>query len=332
MSESIVITELEYNKGREVFKKLRPGYVVVTSDDAEQCLADTITRVDAKAVIVGSNTYKKQLYEALSPDGIIARFGVGTDGIDFEYTSQCKLTVANTPNVTDDSVAELSMWLIGDLARMLNYMDKQMKANIFSGETGKEIRGKHLGIIGFGNIGKKVARIASFGFNMQVHGFGQSTIKQIEERYKLPIDEFNHLFGLKSYTNDIEEILPKCDFVSCHLPLTADTRKFFDRRLFSKFKENAYFVNTSRGAIVDEEALNEFLGPNQIKGAALDVYNKEPYSPEKGHKDLRLWNRVVLTPHIASDTTEANLRMARTALDNIYSFFDGKYDEIKWVQ
>ena len=332
MNKFIVITESEYNKGREAFKKLRPGYVVVTSGDAEQCLADTITRVDAKAVIVGSNTYKKQLYEALSPDGIIARFGVGTDGIDFEYTSQCKLTVANTPNVTDDSVAELSMWLIGDLARMLNYMDKQMRANIFSGETGKEIRGKHLGIIGFGNIGKKVARIASFGFNMQVHGFGQSTIKQIEERYKLPIDEFNHLFGLKSYTNDIEEILPKCDFVSCHLPLTADTRKFFDRRLFSKFKKNAYFVNTSRGAIVDEEALNEFLGPNQIKGAALDVYNKEPYSPEKGHKDLRLWNRVVLTPHIASDTTEANLRMARTALDNIYCFFDGKYDEIKWVQ
>ena len=78
--------------------------------------------------------------------------------------------------------------------------------------------------------------------------------------------------------------------------------------------------------------MNEFLGPDQIKGAALDVYNKEPYSPEKGHKDLRLWNRVVLTPHIASDTTEADLRMARTALDNIYSFFDGKYDEIKWVQ
>jgi lactate dehydrogenase-like 2-hydroxyacid dehydrogenase len=167
---------------------------------------------------------------------------------------------------------------------------------------------------------------------MQVHGFGQSTIKQIEERYKLPIDEFNNLFGLKSYTNNIEEILPKCDFVSCHLPLTKSTQKFFDRRLFSKFKQNAYFVNTSRGAIVDEEALNEFLGPKKIKGAALDVYNKEPYSPEKGHKDLRLWNRVVLTPHIASDTTEANLRMASTALNNIYCFFDKEYDEIKRVQ
>ena len=332
MSKSIVVTETEYKKGQEAFENLRPGYVVITSDDAEQCLADTITRAGAKAVIVGANTYKKQLYEALSPDGIIARFGVGTDGINFECISQYNLTVANTPNVMDDSVAELSMWLIGDLARMLNYMDKQMKANIFSGETGKEIRGKHLGIIGFGNIGKKVARIASFGFNMQVHGFGQSTIKQIEERYKLPINEFNELFGLKSYTNNIEEILPKCDFVSCHLPLTKSTRKFFDRRLFSKFKQNAYFVNTSRGAIVDEEALNEFLGPNQIKGAALDVYNKEPYSPEKGHKDLRLWNRVVLTPHIASDTTEANLRMASTALNNIYCFFDKEYDEIKRVQ
>jgi lactate dehydrogenase-like 2-hydroxyacid dehydrogenase len=82
---------------------------------------------------------------------------------------------------------------------------------------------------------------------------------------------------------------------------------------------------------VDEVALNEVLGPGQIKGAALDVYNKEPYAPEKGQKDLRLWNRVVLTPHIASDTKEANTRMARVALDNIYHFFDGEFDEIKRV-
>ena len=180
MSKFIVITETEYKKGREAFEDLRAGYVIVSSDDNEECLADTIIRTGAKAVIVGTKTYEERLYEALSPDGIIARFGVGTDGINFERISQFNLTVANTPHVTDDSVAELSMWLIGDLARMLNYMDKQMRANIFAGETGREIRDKHLGIIGFGNIGKKVARIASFGFNMQVHGFGQSTIKQIE--------------------------------------------------------------------------------------------------------------------------------------------------------
>ena len=223
------------------------------------------------------------------------------------------------------------MWLIGDLARMVNYLDKQLRANSFSGETGREIKGKHLGIIGFGSIGKKVARIASYGFNMRVHGFGRSSKKEIEDRYRMPIDEFNRLFGLESYTNNIEEILPKCDFVSCHLPLTEDTQGFFNKRLFSQFKKNAYFVNTSRGGIVDEVALNEVLGPGQIKGAALDVYNKEPYAPEKGQKDLRLWNRVVLTPHIASDTKEANTRMARVALDNIYHFFDGEFDEIKRV-
>ena len=329
--KTIIVTKSEYEKGREVFQSLRPGYEIVASDSDEESLAVAISSTGAKATIVGTDKYQGRLYEALSSSGIISRFGVGTDGINFRKIAKHGLLLANTPHSTDDSVAELAMWLIGDLARMVNYLDKQVRANSFSGETGREIKGKHLGIIGFGSIGKKVARIASYGFNMRVHGFGRSSKKEIEDRYRMPIDEFNRLFGLESYTNNIEEILPKCDFVSCHLPLTEHTQKFFNKRLFSQFKKDAYFVNTSRGGIVDEVALNEVLGPGQIKGAALDVYNKEPYAPEKGQKDLRLWNRVVLTPHIASDTKEANTRMARVALDNIYHFFDGEFDEIKRV-
>ena len=329
--KTIIVTKSEYEKGLEVFQSLRPGYEIVASDSDEESLAVAISSTGAKATIVGTDKYQGRLYEALSSNGIISRFGVGTDGINFRKIAKHGLFLANTPHSTDDSVAELAMWLIGDLARMVNYLDKQVRANSFSGETGREIKGKHLGIIGFGSIGKKVARIASYGFNMRVHGFGRSSKKEIESRYKMPIDEFNRLFGLESYTNNIEEILPKCDFVSCHLPLTEHTQGFFNKRLFSQFKKDAYFINTSRGGIVDEVALNEVLGPGQIKGAALDVYNKEPYAPEKGQKDLRLWNRVVLTPHIASDTKEANTRMARVALDNIYHFFDGEFDEIKRV-
>ena len=329
--KTIIVTKSEYEKGLEVFQSLRPGYEIVASDSDEESLAVAISSTGAKATIVGTDKYQGRLYEALSSNGIISRFGVGTDGINFRKIAKHGLLLANTPHSTDDSVAELAMWLIGDLARMVNYLDKQVRANSFSGETGREIKGKHLGIIGFGSIGKKVARIASYGFNMRVHGFGRSSKKEIESRYKMPIDEFNRLFGLESYTNNIEEILPKCDFVSCHLPLTEHTQGFFNKRLFSQFKKDAYFINTSRGGIVDEVALNEVLGPGQIKGAALDVYNKEPYAPEKGQKDLRLWNRVVLTPHIASDTEEANNRMARVALDNIYHFFDGEFDEIKRV-
>lgn len=329
--KTIIVTKSEYEKGLEVFQSLRPGYEIVASDSDEESLAVAISSTGAKATIVGTDKYQGRLYEALSSNGIISRFGVGTDGINFRKISKHGLLLANTPHSTDDSVAELAMWLIGDLARMVNYLDKQVRANSFSGETGREIKGKHLGIIGFGSIGKKVARIASYGFNMRVHGFGRSSKKEIESRYRMPIDEFNRLFGLESYTNNIEEILPKCDFVSCHLPLTEHTQGFFNKRLFSQFKKDAYFINTSRGGIVDEVALNEVLGPGQIKGAALDVYNKEPYAPEKGQKDLRLWNRVVLTPHIASDTKEANTRMARVALDNIYHFFDGEFDEIKRV-
>lgn len=331
MVTSIVVTETEYEKGREIFQHLKPGYQIITSDANEKTLAENISHTGAKAVIIGSERYQDQLYQALSLGGIIARFGVGIDGVNFEQLKKHDITVVNTPHATDDSVAELTMWLIGDLARMLSYMDKQMRKNSFAGETGKEVKGKHLGIIGFGNIGKKVARIASFGFNMKVHGFSQSSRKQIENRYKLPIDEFNRLFGLQTYTNNIDEILPKCDFVSCHLPLTKHTRGFFDSRQFSQFKEDAYFINTARGGIVDEMALNEFLGPGKIKGAALDVYNKEPYSPEKDQKDLRVWNRVVLTPHIASDTHEANLRMAKVALDNIYNYFNGAISDINRV-
>ena len=264
--KTIIVTKSEYEKGREVFQSLRPGYEIVTSDSDEESLAVAISSTGAKAAIVGTDKYQGRLYEALSSNGIISRFGVGTDGINFRKIAKHGLLLANTPHSTDDSVAELAMWLIGDLARMVNYLDKQVRANSFSGETGREIKGKHLGIIGFGSIGKKVARIASYGFNMRVHGFGRSSKKEIESRYRMPIDEFNRLFGLESYTNNIEEILPKCDFVSCHLPLTEHTQGFFNKRLFSQFKKDAYFINTSRGGIVDEVALNEVLGPGQIKG------------------------------------------------------------------
>ena len=172
--KTVIVTKPEHEKGLEVFQNLRPGYEIVTSDSDEESLAVAISSTGAKATIVGTDKYQGRLYEALSSSGIISRFGVGTDGINFRKIAKHGLLLANTPHSTDDSVAELAMWLIGDLARMVNYLDKQVRANSFSGETGREIKGKHLGIIGFGSIGKKVARIASYGFNMRVHGFGRS--------------------------------------------------------------------------------------------------------------------------------------------------------------
>ena len=143
--KTIIVTKPEHEKGLEVFQSLRPGYEIVASDSDEESLAVAISSTGAKATIVGTDKYQGRLYEALSSNGIISRFGVGTDGINFRKIAKHGLLLANTPHSTDDSVAELAMWLIGDLARMVNYLDKQLRANSFSGETGREIKGKHLG-------------------------------------------------------------------------------------------------------------------------------------------------------------------------------------------
>lgn len=328
---TIVITEPEYVKARRHFDEVPEGYRVVVSDHPEDVLAETIRTHRARAAILGVETYTGELYEAFDGDGILARFGVGTDGIDFEQAAQAHLVVTNTPGALDDSVAELVFWMIGNLARNVARLDCQVKSGMWQPRGGFELKGLELGLVGCGNIGQKVARVASSGFGMKVHAFAQTPPEQVAARYGLNVGQFLDQFGLASYTHRLDEMLPRCDVVSCHLPMTQETRDFFDTSTFEKFRPGACFVNTSRGNLVVEDDLYDALVGEHLGGAGLDVYRHEPYRPTDPEKDLRRLDNVVMTPHIASNTRESNTNMAELALANIFNWFEGRHQLLNRV-
>jgi len=170
---------------------------------------------------------------------------------------------------------------------------------------GWELQGKTLVIVGCGGIGRSVARIASLGYGMRVVGCSRPGV---------PSPQLEHFDVV---TNDFAAAVRGADFVSLHLSPSRENFNFIDRDRLALLDERAWLVNTSRGSIVDEVALFAALSSHRLGGAALDVFAREPYEPAEGSGDLRSLANVILTPHIGSNTIEANGRMAERALQNI---------------
>ncbi|MBI5396778.1 MAG: hypothetical protein HZA91_15900, partial [Verrucomicrobia bacterium] len=256
----------------------------------------------------------------LQGGALIARFGVGHDSINKPLARQHGILVTNTPGVLDVSVAEHALWLMGCLARKISRLEARLRAGEFAGLVGMEMRGKTLGILGFGAIGRRVAAIAHFGLGMKV--IACDPVAAPENLAAL---------GVERYTTDVEELFRKSDIVSVHLPANASTQRFINTARLAWLKPGAMLVNTARGAGLDEEALYDALATGRLAGAGLDVFEKEPYVPAHVSKDLRQLENVVLTPHIGSNTREANQRMAEACLANVRHFFAGQLDRLTRV-
>ncbi len=289
----------------------------------EQALAEAIIAKNCRAIIIGVDEYTGKLYEALSKTGgdngaIIARYGVGHDGVDKQLARKHNIVITNTLGVLDDSVAEHTVWLMGALARQITSHDRNMKSQEWNPSIGMEVQGKTLLIVGCGNIARKVARIGAFGFEMNVVGYDV-----------MPLDaqQMKDEFGISSMAASLDDALSEADVVSIHLPAIDSTRHFISTEFLSKMKPGALLINTSRGSMVDECALYDALKNNNISGVALDVYEQEPYVPVDPGRDLRTLQPVVLTPHVGSSTTRACEKMAACCLKNINDFFDKKLDE-----
>jgi lactate dehydrogenase-like 2-hydroxyacid dehydrogenase len=334
--EKVVITEKEYDKAEEIFRQAKHCILVPVAPD-EETVTEAVRRVRARMAIVGSNRYSGPLYSALKEAGagrgsLLVRFGVGHDGVDKALVRQNGLILCNTPGVLDESVAEHTLWLIGNLARHIPAAEARMRAGEFAGEAGMELHGKRLCVLGFGNIGRRVASIARFGFGMSVRAGGASSVQQLEAREKRSINEIEAAFGLERYTHRLEELLCDCDFLSLHLPATPATRHLINSESLGWLKPGARLVNTGRGSLVDEVALYEALAGGKLAGAALDVFEHEPYQPVADGMDLRRLPNVVLTPHIGSNTREANRRMGEASLANVESFLAGDHGRLTRVQ
>ncbi|MEI7808622.1 MAG: NAD(P)-dependent oxidoreductase [Verrucomicrobiota bacterium] len=319
--KTILVTESEFAKAAEIFHSAKDVRCEPAPAD-EAALAEAVIARGARAVIVGVAPYRGPLYAALGQNNgtIIARFGVGHDSVNKPLARQHGIVVTNTPGALDVSVAEHTLWLMGCLVRKISQLEARFRAGKFAGEVGMELRGKTLGILGFGAIGRSVASIAHFGFGMKVIACNRGSSAPPHKN-----DD------VERFTSDPEELFRASDIVSVHLPANASTQRFVNTTRLTWLKPGAMLINTARGAVLDEAALYDALAAGRLAGAALDVFEREPYAPAHPDKDLRQLENVVLTPHIGSNTREANRRMAESALENVRSFFAGKLDQLARV-
>jgi phosphoglycerate dehydrogenase-like enzyme len=312
----VIVTEAEYGKGQATFVDT-PRLAFVPAPNEEALLAAAIRKAGACYVILGHAQYIDDLYRAMPPGSVLARFGVGHEGIDKAKATAAGILCTNTPGTLDDSVAEHTVALLLAISRKLLPMTAAMRRGTWDQELGLEVRGSKIAVIGAGPIGRRVAEMASAGFGMRVALCDRT--RAGKKTYEIP--------GV-SVVESYEEAVADADFVSMHIPGTKENLHFLDCERLSKLRVNTWLINTSRGSIVDEVALYDLLARGSIAGAALDVFAVEPYVPAAPDKDLRTLNNVIMTPHVGSYTGAAVRRMAERALRNVQMALEGRYGEM----
>lgn len=321
VSLQIVVTEPEFVKAEAVFRETA-GFDVQVSPPGEPELARAIRTFEARAAIVGVERYSGALYEALPAGGVISRFGVGHDGIDKARARAARLFVTNTPGVLDGAVAEHVFALLLAVAKRLPAFAEEARQSIWRPALTAEVTGKTLAVIGCGSIGCRVARIAHLGFGMRVVG---CDVRDLDAR------ALHDRFGIVKLSRCFGETVDGAQYVSLHIPATAENTHFLSRERLGLLAPGATLINTARGTIVDEGALFEALSSGALGAAALDVFEEEPYTPPDETRDLRCLPNVLMTPHMASGTSDACERMAQLALRNVELVLSGRPDEAHTV-
>ncbi len=281
----------------------KAGFSVDEKNYSKEELPSKIGAYDV--IIVRSATkVTKNVIEAASNLKVIARAGVGLDNIDLKSAKSHGITVLNTPSANSISVAELVFAFMLSLSRHLVRGTMGLKEGKWEKKAlkGVELYEKTLGIIGFGHIGKEVAKRA-LAFGMKV-----ITYDIVKDDGDLDVEFV-----------DMEELLRKSDYVTVHLPLLESTKHLMDANKFSMMKPTAFFIHAARGGIVDDEALYNALKDGKIAGAALDVFENEP--PDEKEKALLNLPNVIGTPHIGASTVEAQRRVGLEIVHKIIDFF-----------
>ncbi len=270
---------------------------------------ELIGRIDGKHALMCLLTDRidREVLDAGRDLKIIANIAVGFNNIDLAACRERGIAVSNTPDVLTNACADFTWALILGMTRRLGEGERELRRGDWKGWAldhllGMELRGKQLGIVGVGRIGRAVAGKAP-AFGMRVAYTARHPIDLADAEYMT-----------------LDRLLATSDVVSLHCPLTAETRHLIDRKALAKMKRSAYLINTSRGPVIDEAGLAWALRERLIVGAALDVYEDEP----KVHPDLLRLENVMLIPHLASATTETRTAMADLAAANVIAVLSGK--------
>ena len=259
-------------------------------------------------IVRGRTKLTKELIDKANNCKIIARVGVGLDNIDENAAKAKNIRVINAVEGAMTAVAELVLGLMLALARQIPRGDRAIRNGQWLKKEikGTELKGKYLGIVGCGNIGKRLGRLAK-GLNMNIIGFDV-----------IPIDEeFSKEVGLMK--TDLDTLLQSSDYVSLHVPLLDSTHHMINAQKLSLMKKTAKIINTSRGGVIDEDALYEALKNGNLGGAALDVFEKEPATNTK----LATLDNVILTPHVGAQTKEAQSLAANVIAEKIIQILRG---------
>jgi glyoxylate reductase len=270
---------------------------------------ELLERVKGKQALVSMLTEQvdKELIDAADQLKIVANVAVGYNNVDVSYVRSRGIIVTNTPDVLTDAVADFTWALILAMTRRLAEGDRLIRRGAWKGwgfdfMLGSELKGKQLGLLGLGRIGRAVAAKAP--------AFGMTVAYTTRSQTQLP--------GAQALS--LDRLLITSDVLSVHVPLNADTTHLIDRRALTRMKRSAYLVNTSRGPVIDEEALAWALQQRLLAGAALDVYENEPVV----HPDLLALENVLLVPHLGSGTIETRTAMADLAAENVVAVLSGR--------
>jgi len=293
------------------------GFEVTTTNVAQEQIANYINENSISVLLVRSaTTARKELIDACPGLKVIGRGGVGMDNIDVEYAREKGLSVINTPAASSASVAELVFAHLYGGVRFLHDSNRNMPLegeSNFKGlkkayAKGVELRGKTIGIIGFGRIGQEVAKIA-LGVGMQV-----LAADKFIDKVSVPVTLFNGAsVSVEIRTLPMNEVLKKSDFLSLHVP--AQKKYVLGKKEFAMMKDGAVVVNAARGGVLDEVALVAALDSNKLAFAALDTFENEP----KPEVKLLMHPKISLTPHIGAATLEAQDRIGEELANQIIS-------------
>ncbi|TNE56330.1 MAG: 3-phosphoglycerate dehydrogenase [Bacteroidetes bacterium] len=283
------------------------GYIVLTDHVAQENLAKTINEQGIEVLLVRSaTTVRKDLIDACPGLKLIGRGGVGMDNIDVEYAREQGRTVINTPAASSQSVAELVMGQLFSISRFVYDSNREMAQGDFKTlkkkySKGVELRGKKLGIVGFGRIGQSLASYA-LGVGMEV-----LAVDRASRHTEIPVIIGNGQqvnVGVEVHT-DIMKILSEVDYISIHIPKQADGKAVLGEAELNRLKKGVFIVNAARGGVIDEQALMRALDSGQVAAAAMDVFENEP----NPNKDLLNHPKISSTPHIGAATGEAQARI-----------------------
>jgi D-3-phosphoglycerate dehydrogenase len=272
---------------------------------------DLLNEVGNKHALVvrGRTKVTSEIIDRAKELKIIVRAGVGLDNIDVDYAESKNIKVFNTPEAVTNAVAELTVCFILALLRDLIKANESLKRGewIKNKLIGNELRNKTVGILGFGRIGFEVAKKLR-AFDCKILAYSRKDKSELAKSIGA------------IFTKDLDYLLKESDILTVHLSLNEETYKFLNRERLSKMKRGAFLINTSRGAIVDEEALLEMLENGHLAGAALDVFEYEPPKSEVEKKLLRL-DKIIATPHIGAQTKEAMEEEGKEVARIIIEFF-----------